>query len=45
MKIVPFDAASRSSDNGKIGFRHMLQSDPASPENFMLILGRQEVEK
>jgi hypothetical protein len=45
MKIVPFDAATVSSDNGKIGFRHMLQGDPASHENVILILGRRKVEK
>ena len=44
MKIVPFDDENWKKDHptGNIAFQHMLKGDPASPENFMYILGRQD---
>lgn len=46
MKIVPFDDQRWVKDHptGNIAFHHMLKGDPASRDNFMLILGRQDAD-
>lgn len=46
MKIVPFDDQNWSQDHptGNIAFQHMLKGDPASRDNFMYILGRQDAD-
>ncbi len=44
MKTVPFADEDWVSDHplGSILFKHLLKGEPGSPENFMLILGRQD---
>jgi len=44
MKIVPFDDSqwTRDHPSGLILFQHLLQGDPAQPDNFMLVLARQD---
>jgi hypothetical protein len=45
VKIVAFDENwSKDHPLGTIAFHHMLAGDPASPDNFMLILGRQDAD-
>ena len=45
MKIVAFDDNwAKDHPLGTIAFHHMLAGDPASPENFMFILGRQDAD-
>ena len=46
MKIVTFDEESWAKDHpmGTIAFHHMLRGAPASRDNFMYILGRQDAD-
>jgi hypothetical protein len=46
MKIVAFNDENWVKDHptGQIAFHHLLAGDPASPENFMYVLGRQDAD-
>lgn len=46
MKIVSFDDTGWANDHplGTVLFKHLLSGEPASPNNFMYILGRQDAD-